>query len=220
LPPQLLNYKGRALVIDPDVFATRGTEVMDLLEKDMGGKAIMACSAGENKWRSSVMLLDCEKLPHWRWEENLAEIFSGKKDYRAWMNLQLEPDGSIGTLGNEWNSCDLLNSQTKFIHYTRRLTQPWKTGLKIDFKYDPGQSRYKFIPQPILRSLKSLLKRGDDYHLRYQKNPDNLQEQFFFSLVNEAIRAGYLNFEMIEEQIAHKNLRKDFFRFVEKDLKA
>jgi hypothetical protein len=39
LPPELMGYKGRAVVIDPDVFAVG--DAWDLLSRDMMGKAIL-----------------------------------------------------------------------------------------------------------------------------------------------------------------------------------
>ncbi len=39
MPPQLMGYKGRAVVIDPDVFAVR--DVWELLNRDIQGNAIM-----------------------------------------------------------------------------------------------------------------------------------------------------------------------------------
>ena len=39
LPPQLMGFKGRALVVDPDVFAVG--DVFEILSADMHGKAIL-----------------------------------------------------------------------------------------------------------------------------------------------------------------------------------
>ena len=39
-PPKLMGYQGRAIVIDPDVFAVG--DVNELFERDMEGKAILA----------------------------------------------------------------------------------------------------------------------------------------------------------------------------------
>ena len=68
MPPELMGYEGRALVVDPDVFAV--SDVWDLLDRDMGGKAIM-CRVHTGVKRSvrgpyatSVMLLDCARLRH------------------------------------------------------------------------------------------------------------------------------------------------------------
>lgn len=219
LPPQLMGFQGRALVIDPDVFATPGADVMELFEREMKGKAIMACAAGSDKFKTSVMLLDCEKLRHWRWDETLEKLFSGQIDYRQWMNLQLEPRETIGVLEDEWNHCDVLNERTKLIHYTRRLTQPWKTGLKVDFKYDAGHSRFSFIPKAILNPLKMLLKKGS-HHTRYQKNPDRNQEKFFFQLVQQAILDGAIKPEFLKSCVESRYVRSDFMAAIQQSQEA
>jgi hypothetical protein len=65
MPPELMGYQGRAVVIDPDVFAVG--DVWELLSRDMGGKAILARSRSGTKGlidrciATSVMLLDCAK---------------------------------------------------------------------------------------------------------------------------------------------------------------
>ena len=68
LPPQLMNYQGRSVVIDPDVFAL--ADVWDLLSRDMQGKAVMCRHKSGRKGRhgclaTSVMLLENTKLTHW-----------------------------------------------------------------------------------------------------------------------------------------------------------
>lgn len=137
LAPQLTGFQGRAVVIDPDVFAVHG-DVGELLARDMHGKAIVCRKIHPKDGRpsyyaSSVMLLDCAKLKHWRWEEQIDAMFRGKLDYFQWMNLYVEPEETIGDLEEEWNHFDTLNDETQLIHNTGRLTQPWKTGLAIDF---------------------------------------------------------------------------------------
>ncbi len=92
-----------------------------------GVKRLLGCYA------SSVMLLDCAKLKHWRCEEQFNELFTFERDYMAWISLKLEPKDSIALFENEWNDFDRLSPQTKMLHNTGRLTQPWKTGLPIDF---------------------------------------------------------------------------------------
>jgi len=211
LPASLMNFQGKALVIDPDVFATPGTDIMELFEKDMKGKAILACSADNNKFKSSVMLLDCEKLRAWSWDKDLEDVFSGKKDYRAWMNLQLEPNGSVGVLEDEWNHCDTLTDKTKLIHYTRRVTQPWKTGLKVDFKYDIP-TRYWYLPKVFLRWLKKIQGGNNIYHARYQQNPSIKQEDFFFNLLKKALEQGALQESFIRQCVRDKHVRPDILK--------
>src|SRR5271169_510518 len=60
LVPELLGFGGRALVIDPDVFAVG--DVYELLSRDMAGRAILCrlkseSRAGRRLYSSAVMLL-------------------------------------------------------------------------------------------------------------------------------------------------------------------
>src|SRR6185369_15343324 len=65
MPPEVMGYQGRAVVIDPDIFALG--DIWELLSCDMGGKAILArprsgTMAPGSAMTSSVMLLDCPRL--------------------------------------------------------------------------------------------------------------------------------------------------------------
>ena len=111
LPPQLMGYQGRALVVDPDVFAVQ--DVWELLSRDMQGKAIM-CRGSKFKngaFASSVMLLDCAKLTHWDVEKGFNELFEGKRDYHNWISLLMEDRNTIGTFEDEWNDFDKLTPE-------------------------------------------------------------------------------------------------------------
>lgn len=206
LPPQLMGYKGRALVVDPDVFAVQ--DVWELLSRDMKGKAIM-CRGSKFKngaWASSVMLLDCAKLKHWDVEKSFNELFEGKRDYHSWISLMLEDQSSIGAFENEWNDFDKLTPQTKMIHNTRRRTQPWKTGLKVD--YTPTE----FVPVIgwIMRMRRKLF--GEHALLgRYSRHPDRNQEYFFFGLLKEAYEKGLVSEAQLREAMQHNFIRHDSF---------
>ena len=79
----------------------------------------------------------CSTAPssrHWRCEEQFDELFEFKRDYMDWISLKLEPRETIGLFEKEWNDFDRLTPATKMLHNTRRITQPWKTGLPIDFE--------------------------------------------------------------------------------------
>ncbi|MBL8842153.1 MAG: hypothetical protein JNL90_11575 [Planctomycetes bacterium] len=135
-PPQAMGFTGRALVIDPDVFAL--CDVMELFERDMGGKALLCkwCESylgSKPFWATSVMLLDCAKLTHWRFDAEIEALFAGRFDYGDWISLRREAPETIGRLEEEWNDFDRLTPATKLIHMTERSTQPWKTGLPVDF---------------------------------------------------------------------------------------
>ncbi len=204
LPPQLMGYKGRALVVDPDVFAVQ--DVWELLSRDMKGKAIM-CRGSKFKngaWASSVMLLDCAKLTHWDVEKGFNELFEGKRDYHNWISLLMEDQSTIGAFENEWNDFDKLTPNTKMIHNTRRRTQPWKTGLKVD--YTPTE----FVPVIgwIMRMRRKLF--GDHALLgHYAKHPDPKQEAFFFGLLKGAYEEGLVTDAQIKEAMEKNFIRHD-----------
>jgi hypothetical protein len=206
LPPQLMGYQGRALVVDPDVFAVQ--DVWELLTRDMQGKAIM-CRGSKFKngaFASSVMLLDCAKLKHWDVEKGFNELFEGKRDYHNWISLLMEDRNTIGTFEDEWNDFDKLTPKTKMIHNTRRRTQPWKTGLKVD--YTPTE----FVPVIgwIMRMRRKLF--GDHALLgRYARHPDRNQEYFFFGLLKEAYEKGLVSDAQIKEAMSKNFIRHDSY---------
>ena len=200
MPPELMGYQGRAIVIDPDVFAAG--DINGLFDRDMQGKSVLARPRqghnGRNDYiASSVMLLDCAKLPHWNVRQQFDDLFQGKLDYEDWVILAKEPKGSIGFLENEWNDFDRLSPATKLVHNTKRLTQPWKTGLPIDFT-----SRIplisKFLPENGIRLWG-----------RYKKHPDPRQEAFFFALLKECVETGQISRQEIETEMRHNHVRHD-----------
>jgi hypothetical protein len=219
-PAELMGYEGRAVVIDPDVFALG--DIMELLQRDMQGAAIMCRPKSGRKGRkgafaSSVMLLDCAKLRHWRFEENFAEMFETakgpvKRDYMDWISLKLEDPATIGLFGNEWNDFDHLSGETRLLHNTKRKTQPWKTGLKIDYR--PADTFQLFPPRHWLRRARRALFGEYRFAGRYAAHPDPSQERFFFSLVRECLEHGEFTEGQLREEMARGHLRPDALALV------
>jgi hypothetical protein len=213
MPPQLMHYRGRALVTDPDVFAVG--DVWDLLARDMLGKAILC--RPRDRWSrsvagrmaSSVMLLDCAKLEHWVVEEQFRALFEGRLDYKEWITLSNEPRESIGLFEDGWNDLDRFSLTTQMLHTTKRWTQPWKTGLPVDFT--PADKFKKFPPLGwLLWGRRKLL--GDHALLgHYRPHPDPKQEGYFFGLLRECVEEGLVTADFIEDQIARKHVREDAF---------
>jgi hypothetical protein len=205
--PELMGYQERAVVIDPDVFAVG--DVAELFSKDMQEAAVMAKHRpGHNKLAnyvaSSVMLLDCAKLKHWKVKEQFASMFEGKLDYEDWNTLQREPEGSVKFLDSVWNDFDNLNRNTKLLHNTKRNTQPWKTGLPIDYMNRlPG-----FLAWLPVSGFKM---KGN-----YRKHPDLLQEELFFSMLRECLDLKLVDDAMLRDEIAQKHIRDDAQVLLEK----
>lgn len=207
-PPELMNYQGRSLVVDPDVFCV--SSVNELLTRDMKGAAIMArhrAGTKQDVWASSVMLLDNAQLTHWRLRQNFEEMFAFKRDYMKWITLQLESQESIGLLETVWNDFDRLTPQTRMIHNTKRQTQPWKSGLPVDFRAPEakGSLRPKNIYHRVRRAL------FGEYGLMgtYKPHPDPTQERLFFGLLRECYEKGIVNEAMIRHEMKHNHVRHD-----------
>jgi hypothetical protein len=213
MPPELMGYKGRAVVIDPDIFAI--ADIWELLSRDMQGKAIMCRPRSGTKGiidrclASSVMLLDCEKLPHWKVEESFNEMFEFKRDYMPWICLRMEDRDTIGLFENTWNDFDKLTPETKMLHVTRRKTQPWKAGLPIDWR--PAE-RFRLFP-PVAWAMRARRRIFGEYGLlgKYKEHPDINQTKLFFGLLKECMEKGIVTEDMLREEMKHNHVRHDAF---------
>ena len=215
-PPELAGYEGRAIVIDPDVFAI--ADVWELFERDMQGKAIVGRLRSGSKGRagvmaSSVLLLDCPQLKHWHCEEQFEELFTRKRDYMNWIGLELEPASSVGFFEDEWNDFDLLTPRTKMLHNTKRQTQPWKTGLPIDFNFARKRLRAAHPSSwfhPFVRLGRSILPPV------YRRHPDPAQEDFFFGLLRECLENNVVDEKLLREEMRSNHLRHDALDLLER----
>lgn len=216
IPPQLMNYQGRAAVVEADTLVL--DDIYELLTKDMGDFDGLTCpievvNPNFVSNQASVMLLDCSKVS---WD--LKALFEGlvrrEYDYLDLMRLKLERN--FGSFEKEWNHFDTLSDQTKILHYTNHLTQPWRTGLRSGKRYRRG-----FGSSPIKKALK-LLRFPDKLRgLRttyYPENPDPRQRDLWFRYLKECLDKGIITEGLLRKAIHDGYLRKDIFVRVEKDL--
>lgn len=212
--PALMGYAGRALVIDPDVFAVG--DINELLDTDMRGATLLARRMDAEGRRplhyaSSVMLLDCAALRHWKIDEDFEQLFRGEVDYRDWMWLLREPSNSIGPLDPAWNDFDHLGPATKMLHNTRRRTQPWKTGLPADFTLR-GSTPGKRFAAMVHHALAAFT--GGPANGHYRQHPDPAQERFFFHLLGECLELGHISADTLEAEVQRGHVRADAFDLV------
>jgi hypothetical protein len=196
-PPQAMGFDGKAVVTDPDIFAVG--DVGELFARDMEEKPIWAVPRpGHNKQSdyvaTSVMLLDCARLRHWDFEKALDDLFAHRFDYVDWIELKREPRSSIGHLEPEWNDFDRLTPRTKLLHTTKRRTQPWKTGLPVDYTLRERG------PLDFLRRLR---------FQRYERHPDERQEALVYSLLADMLDAGEVTKTELVEEMAANHIRHD-----------
>ncbi|CAA0126199.1 Uncharacterised protein [Halioglobus japonicus] len=223
LPPKLMNWQGRAVVTDPDVFAVG--DIVELLEMDMKGAAVMGRHRSSKEGKrdqvaTSVLLLDCARLRHWDAEKEFDQLFRSEKDYKEWMVLGYEDPANIGYLPDCWNDFDHLDSNTRLLHNTKRKTQPWKTGLPVD--YTPAD---KFKDKPLLAKANRLrAKVFGDYGLlgHYREHPDRAQQDLFFGLLKECLKVGHISEELVRDEMRKNHVRHDAFEVLDStpDLQA
>lgn len=211
--PAVLGFRGRALVIDPDIFAVG--DITELLFRDMADRAILAGARwdhyrGRQLHSSAVMLLDCAKLTSWDWDAAIDSIFRGEIRLGPFLGLDDVPQGDIGVLEEEWNSCDSLNERTKLLHLTKIETQPWRTGLRAD--------EYLHVPAvaPPLAWLwleaRKVRSRGARQTVLQRRHPDPCQERLFLSALRECLEEGAISVDLVRWAIDKRYLRRDLFR--------
>jgi len=203
-PPQVMGFKGKAVVTDPDIFGVG--DVGELFDLDMQGKAICAVPRpGHNKQphyiATSVMLLDCAKLKHWDFDQDLDDLFAHRFDYVDWIELNREDRSTIGALEPEWNDFDNLTPRTMLLHTTKRRTQPWKTGLPVDYTLRESAPLY------FLRRLR---------WRRYGQHPDLNQEALVYSLLAEMVDTGEITKNELVEEMAANHIRHDSLDLIDR----
>lgn len=203
-PPQAMGFTGKAVVTDPDIFGVQ--DIGELFERDLGGKAILAVPRPGHNGRqdyvaTSVMLLDCARLGHWQFDRDLDDLFAHRFDYVDWVELKREDRSTIGSLEPEWNDFDRLSRRTKLLHTTKRRTQPWKTGLPVDYTLREGG------PLDFLRRLRSR---------RYARHPDGNQEALVYSLLAEMVDCGEVTRDELVAEMAANHIRHDSLELVDR----
>jgi len=202
MPPELMGFSGRALVIDPDVLLLG--DVIDLFSIELAGNSIAACRRPFG-WESSVMLLDCAKLGHWKIDDILAELRDLSADYVDLILLRDEP--SVLELPSSWNSHDTIGAGTRALHMTRLETQPWRTGLLLDY----GQRASPILGLFPRERVRRLLGKRRPVH---QSHPERRIEQTFMQLLGEAFHAGAILESEIKGSIRKGFIRSDIWKHV------
>ncbi|MEM1367947.1 MAG: glycosyltransferase [Cyanobacteria bacterium P01_H01_bin.15] len=145
--PEWCDFTGRAIYCDSDQIVF--DDIFKLWNFELGNCAIAAVPVQEafssphyekhilNDLRraptplylTSVMLLDCSKLSHWRVESFIVNMDQGAFRYREMMFLE-KPfcdryPVDIAGLPSYWNHLDRINSETRLLHFTDLTSQPW-----------------------------------------------------------------------------------------------
>ena len=203
-PPQAMGFEGLAVITDPDIFGVG--DVGELFQRDLQGKAVWAVPRPGHNDRddyiaTSVMLLDCAKLAHWRFDQDLDDLFAHRFDYVDWIELKREDRSTIGLLEPEWNDFDRLTPRTKLLHTTKRRTQPWKTGLPVD--YTLRESGWFDALRRIRRQ-------------RYEQHPDRRQEALVYALLAEMVDSREVTKQELVAEMAANHIRHDSLELIDR----
>ncbi len=203
--PELMNYEGHALVIDPDIFIVKD-KLSDLTE--MIGKNDILCRKGikSGNFASSLMFLNCSNLKHWDTSYFIESLMNGSIDYDQLINLTFS-NHKIKLLQNCWNDFDNFDEKTIFVHTTQKITQPWRAGLKLNSYIPP---LFGFINRDfIYRVLKKPLKIGVDH-------PNIEISRLFFKSLSAAITSGAIKHNDLNNAIRKSFIRKDILEALER----
>lgn len=201
MPPELMAYTGKAVVIDPDIFAVK--DISQIFSINLEEKSLACCSK-KDAWDTSMMIMNCSKLKHWKMSDILNGLKTKKLDYvYDVISLKKEPAGSILEMPRIWNNLDTLTEDTYLIHMTDRITQPWRTGLKIDFTINKMPKIFGIIPREPIHKLLG------KYPTHYKKHPNQKIEDLFFQIVRDAVKDKEITLEEIRSEIEAKHVRPD-----------
>lgn len=207
MSPELMNFEGKSIVIDPDVFATY-SDIWDLFTMDMEDNSALMRRHNGGDWGTSVMLLDNSKFKHWKIKDIVDDLLSKNVDYRDWMGLRLEKQ-KIGVLDKMWNHYDTLTPDTKLLHTTLRVTQPWRVGLPVEYIPKKMKPVFGFIPREWIHIL---IGKSPYTH---RENPDQNQTDFFFGHLKSAIQEGKIDKQLVLNEIKVKHIRQDALKVLE-----
>ena len=206
--PQLANYSGHVLSIDPDIFAISDpTKEIDKLEKLNKN---ISCPFNNGKIRTEVIAFNCNKI-NWSHQKLLENLFNLKLDYNHLLNLSFVNE-SIGRISENLNKLDAINEDTVLLHTTNRITQPWKIGLKIDFE------KYYSRNFLIKENLKKIFFLNYDRHAisnKYLMHENKKVFNTICELFKEAYASGYFTKKMLHESLRNKYISKKFCKICE-----
>jgi len=129
--PRLAGGSGRAIYLDSDMVCLR--DIRELFEAPLGENAFLAkpeaYGGAGDAWGLSVMLMDCARA-RFDIERYFEEISAGAYGYHDLHRMNAaflaRHPFRIGRIDPRWNEFDRYDADTRLIHYTNLMAQPWK----------------------------------------------------------------------------------------------
>ena len=206
-PFTLKNLK-KCLIIDPDVFAVKNP-TKELDEFFSRNEFNIACTKINENFRTEVILLNNISYK-WDFEEIINDLFNHKIDYKDLIYLNSKKYFSkVNRLPLEFNHHDKVDENTLLLHTTKRITQPWKEGLKIDFYDEKNNKIYKFKQQ--IKKLLNLNYNINAISKNYIKHPNKKVENTVLKIFKDCLNSNFIKENEIEDAIRNKYVSKYFY---------
>jgi hypothetical protein len=203
--PTKLSIKDFCLIVDPDIFAV--TNPIPEIEKILDNKIDIYCTKINNQLRSEVMILNLKKNI-WDFESIINDLFSQKIDYSDLINLKFIEKKKIKIINNKFNEHDNIRTNTIFLHTSNRLTQPWKEGLKINFKTYFSK---KYIIKNYIKYIFRMSYDEKAISSKYIKHKNEQVIRFVCDLFEEAYKNKFIKVSDIKFALNNKFISKNFF---------
>jgi len=203
--PTKLSIKDFCLIVDPDIFAV--TNPIPEIEKILDNKIDIFCTKINDQLRSEVMILNLKKNI-WDFESLINDLFSQKIDYSYLINLKFIEKKKIKIINNKFNEHDNIRTNTIFLHTSNRLTQPWKEGLKINFKTYFSK---KYIIKNYIKYIFRMSYDEKAISSKYIKHKNEQVLRFVCELFEEAYKNKFIKNSDIKFALNNKFISKNFF---------
>jgi len=205
--PTLLFKKGYCMIIDPDIFVVKNP--IKSIQQEIKYEADLFCTKIDNKFRSEIMILNLNKNL-WNFDKIIDDLFKLKIDYSDLINLNFVKNLKIKKLDKKFNEHDNIKKDTIFLHTSNRQTQPWKEGLKVNFK------NYFSITYIVKNYIKHLLKLNADKRVTkdyFYKHPNEDVHNFVVNIFNSALINRYISKKEINYALKQKYISKEFTNY-------
>jgi hypothetical protein len=205
--PTLLLKKGYCMIVDPDIFAV--TNPIKSIQEAIKYKADLYCTKIDNKYRSEIMILNLNRYL-WNFEKIIDDLFKLKIDYLDLINLNFFISLKIKELDKKFNEHDNIKKETLFLHTSNRQTQPWKEGLKVNFK------TYFSKTYIVKNYIKYILKLNSDKRVTshyFNKHANQEVHNFVVNIFNDALINNFISKKEIDYAIEKNFISKKFVNY-------
>jgi lipopolysaccharide biosynthesis glycosyltransferase len=138
--PSMFEFEGKAIYLDADQIVLKNLNNLVSLLDEQHHVALVCSPEGyfgqqpvPQRLETSVMVLNCHKLRYWcpntifnHIVPNDLPLKEKQIHYRDFMWLTWMDPHKIQCIDPGWNHFNILNSNTKLVHFSHVRSQPWK----------------------------------------------------------------------------------------------